>query len=67
VACVALLQRQRHLERLGPGARWLVTGVIAIPTGHLLGHQTRLPDTRRASHSFVAARALPPRVRICRR
>jgi hypothetical protein len=39
VACVVLLQRQRRLERLGAGTRWLVIGVIAIPTGYLLGHQ----------------------------
>jgi len=39
VACVVLLQRQRRLERLAAGTRWLLTGVIAIPTGYLLGHQ----------------------------
>jgi signal transduction histidine kinase len=39
VACVVLLQRQRRLERLAASIRWLVTGVIAIPTGYLLGHQ----------------------------
>jgi LytS/YehU family sensor histidine kinase len=39
VACVVLLQRQRRLERLAAGTRWLITGVIAIPTGYLLGHQ----------------------------
>ncbi|MBX3634184.1 MAG: histidine kinase [Rubrivivax sp.] len=39
VACVVLLQRQRRLQGLAAGTRWLVTGVIAIPTGYLLGHQ----------------------------
>jgi Histidine kinase len=39
VACVVLLQRQRRLAGLAAGTRWLVTGVIAIPTGYLLGHQ----------------------------
>ena len=39
VACVLLLRRQRRLERLAAGTRWLLTGVIAIPTGYLLGHQ----------------------------
>jgi len=39
VVCVVLLQRQRRLERLAAGTRWLLTGVIAIPTGYLLGHQ----------------------------
>ncbi|MBX3591770.1 MAG: histidine kinase [Burkholderiaceae bacterium] len=39
VACVVLLRRQRRLERLAVGTRWLLIGVIAIPTGYLLGHQ----------------------------
>jgi hypothetical protein len=39
VACVVLLRRQRRLERLAAGTRWLLIGVIAIPTGYLLGHQ----------------------------
>ncbi|MBL8350242.1 MAG: histidine kinase [Burkholderiaceae bacterium] len=39
VACVGLLRRQRRLERLASGTRWLLTGVIAIPAGYLLGHQ----------------------------
>ncbi len=39
VACVVLLQRQRRLERLAASTRWLLTGVIAIPIGYLLGHQ----------------------------
>jgi signal transduction histidine kinase len=39
VACVLLLQRQRRLERMTAGTRWLLTGVIAIPVGYLLGHQ----------------------------
>jgi len=39
VTCVVLLRRQRRLERMTAGTRWLVIGVIAIPTGYLLGHQ----------------------------
>jgi signal transduction histidine kinase len=39
VGCVVMLQRQRRLERLPAGTRWLLIGVIAIPTGYLLGHQ----------------------------
>ncbi|HBH37223.1 MAG TPA: sensor histidine kinase [Curvibacter sp.] len=39
VACVVLLRRQRRFDRLPAGARWLLTGVIAIPVGYLLGHQ----------------------------
>jgi len=38
-ACVVLLRRQRRFERLPVGLRWLLIGVIAIPTGYLLGHQ----------------------------
>lgn len=38
-ASVVLLRRQRRLERLPAGTRWLLTGVIAIPVGYLLGHQ----------------------------
>lgn len=39
VACALLLRRQRRLERLAAGTRWLLTGVVAIPAGYLLGHQ----------------------------
>jgi signal transduction histidine kinase len=39
LACVLLLQPQQRLGRLGAGTRWLLTGVIAIPVGYLLGHQ----------------------------
>lgn len=39
VACVLLLRRQRGLGRLTARMRWLVTGLVAIPTGYLLGHQ----------------------------
>lgn len=39
VACVLLLRRTRRLARLGPVTRWLLTGVIAIPTGYFVGHQ----------------------------
>jgi signal transduction histidine kinase len=39
LACVLLLKPQQRLGRLGAGTRWLLTGVIAIPVGYLLGHQ----------------------------
>ncbi|MFZ5550208.1 MAG: sensor histidine kinase [Pseudomonadota bacterium] len=39
VACVVGLRRQRRLERLATGTRWMLTGAIAIPVGYLLGHQ----------------------------
>ena len=39
VACVLLLRRARAFSRLQPTARWFVTGVVAIPTGFIGGHQ----------------------------
>jgi two-component sensor histidine kinase len=39
VACVLLLRRQRRFERLETRARWLLTAMIAIPTGYFVGHQ----------------------------
>ena len=39
VACVLLLRRTRAFSRFRPMARWLLTGVIAIPTGFVVGHQ----------------------------
>ena len=39
VACVLLLRRTRLLASLEPMTRWLAMGVIAIPTGYLVGHQ----------------------------
>ncbi len=39
VACVLLLRRARTFSRFKPMTRWLLTGVIAIPTGFVVGHQ----------------------------
>ena len=39
VACVLLLRRTRLLASLEPMTRWLAMGVVAIPTGYLVGHQ----------------------------
>ena len=39
VACVLLLRRARAFSRLKPMARWFLTGVVAIPTGFIVGHQ----------------------------
>jgi len=39
VACVLLMRRARLFTNLQPMTRWLVMGVIAIPTGYLVGHQ----------------------------
>jgi signal transduction histidine kinase len=39
VACVLLLRRARAFSRFQPMARWLLTGVVAIPTGFIVGHQ----------------------------
>ncbi len=39
VACVLLLRHTRAFARFKPMTRWLLTGVIAIPTGFVVGHQ----------------------------
>jgi len=39
VACVLLLRRTRAFLRFKPMTRWLLTGVIAVPTGYFVGHQ----------------------------
>jgi len=39
VACVLLLRRARAFSRFQPMTRWLLTGVVAIPTGFVVGHQ----------------------------
>ena len=39
VACVVLLRRTHPFARLETTTRWLLTGVIAIPTGYFVGHQ----------------------------
>ena len=39
VACVLLLRRTRQFARLEPMTRWLLIGVLAIPTGYFAGHQ----------------------------
>jgi sensor histidine kinase YesM len=39
VACVLLLRRMRVFSRFRPMTRWLLTGVVAIPTGFVVGHQ----------------------------
>ena len=39
VVCVLLLRHARAFARFKPVTRWLLTGVIAIPTGFVVGHQ----------------------------
>jgi sensor histidine kinase YesM len=39
LACVLLLRRTHAFARFKSPARWLLTGVIAIPTGFIVGHQ----------------------------
>jgi sensor histidine kinase YesM len=39
VACVLLLRRTRAFSRFNPMTRWILTGIIAIPTGYFVGHQ----------------------------
>ncbi len=38
-ACVFLLLRTRRFDRFSPVRRWLLIGLIAIPTGYFVGHQ----------------------------
>jgi sensor histidine kinase YesM len=39
VACVLLLRRAHAFSRFKPMARWFLIGVVAIPTGFVVGHQ----------------------------
>jgi hypothetical protein len=39
VACVLLLRHIHAFARFASMTRWLLTGVIAIPTGFVVGHQ----------------------------
>lgn len=39
VACALLLRRMRTFSRFRPMTRWLLIGVVAIPTGFVVGHQ----------------------------
>jgi signal transduction histidine kinase len=39
VACVLWLLRTRRFVRFGPAVRWLLIGLVAIPTGYFVGHQ----------------------------
>jgi len=39
VACVLLLRRTRAFTRFQPMTRWFLTGIVAIPTGFIVGHQ----------------------------
>jgi sensor histidine kinase YesM len=39
VACVLLLRRTRAFTRFQSNTRWLLTGIVAIPTGFIVGHQ----------------------------
>ncbi len=39
MACVAVLVRTRWLDHFKPALRWVLIGLIAIPTGYFVGHQ----------------------------
>ena len=39
VACVLLLRRARAFSRFRPTMRWLLTGLVSIPVGFVVGHQ----------------------------
>ena len=38
VVCVLLIKRSRWFPKVSPTIQWLVTGVIAVPTGYVVGH-----------------------------
>ena len=42
-ACVLMLQRSRRFARFSPTVRWLLIGLVAIPTGYIVGHQIAFP------------------------
>lgn len=39
MACVLMLVRTRRFDRFKPALRWVLIGLIAIPTGYFVGHQ----------------------------
>ena len=39
LACVLLLQRSARFAGFKPALRWLVIGLVSIPTGYFVGHQ----------------------------
>src|SRR3954454_1495990 len=39
MACVLLLVRSHRFDRFKPALRWLLIGLVAIPTGYFVGHQ----------------------------
>jgi sensor histidine kinase YesM len=39
MACVFVLVRTRRFDRFKPALRWVLIGLIAIPTGYFVGHQ----------------------------
>jgi hypothetical protein len=38
IVCALLIRRSRWFPKASPMIRWLLTGVIAIPTGYVVGH-----------------------------
>lgn len=38
VVCVLLIRRSRWFSKVNPMIQWLLTGVIAVPTGYMVGH-----------------------------
>jgi len=39
VGCALLLRRSHWFDRFDPTVRWLLIGLVAIPTGYFVGHQ----------------------------
>jgi hypothetical protein len=38
IVCTLLIRRSRWFPKASPMIRWLLTGIIAIPTGYVVGH-----------------------------
>lgn len=38
VVCVLLIRRSHWFPKVSPMVQWLLTGVIAVPTGYIVGH-----------------------------
>jgi hypothetical protein len=53
VACALWLQRSRRFDRFSTGVRWLFIGLIAIPTGYIIGHQFAFLLLGEADNKFV--------------
>jgi signal transduction histidine kinase len=57
-ACVLVLLRTRRFDRFQPTLRWLLVGLVAIPTGYFVGHQVAFlmlgEPMRRVGHPHIS-------------